>query len=161
MNIPEWTKTVIIASLYSMLTIIFAPFSFGTFQVRISEALTPLPFLMGPSSVYGLFLGCIIANFLSPYGLADLFIGSLSTLLAAWISYKSSRLIFACLSPVLINSVFIGLLLHYYGVPLRLAIISVGIGETIACLVIGYPLVKILEKRLPRQMFVRGNFQNS
>lgn len=155
MNIPEWSKTVLIASLYSTLTIIIAPFSFGIIQVRISEALTPLPFLMGPSSVYGLFLGCIIANLFSPFGLADLFIGSLSTLLAAWISYKSSRLIFACLSPVLINSVFIGLLLHYYGAPLELAIISVGIGETIACILIGYPLIKTLETRLPSQLFVR------
>jgi len=148
MNISEWSKTILIASLYSTLTIIIAPFSFGLIQVRISEALTPLPFLIGPAGVYGLFLGCFIANLFSPYGLADLFIGSLSTLLAAWISYKSNRLIIACLSPVLVNSIFIGLLLHYYGAPLEFAIISVGIGETIACILIGYPLTKELEKRL-------------
>jgi uncharacterized membrane protein len=144
------SQTILIAAIYTTLTVIIAPFSFGFFQVRISEALTPLPFLLGPAGVYGLFLGCFISNLFSPYGLADIVIGSLSTLVAAWISYKSSHLIMACISPVLINSIFIGYLLHNYGAPLELSMLSVGIGETIACIFLGYPLAKGLEKRLPR-----------
>ena len=38
------TQDAVIAAIYVVLTIIFAPFSFGEVQVRISEALTVLPF---------------------------------------------------------------------------------------------------------------------
>ena len=38
------TQAAVIAAIYVVLTIIFAPFSFGEVQVRISEALTVLPF---------------------------------------------------------------------------------------------------------------------
>ncbi|MHA1279835.1 MAG: QueT transporter family protein [Candidatus Helarchaeota archaeon] len=146
MNTKELTKVVIIASLYSSLTIIVSPISFGLVQVRISEALAPIPYLFGPSGIYGLFIGCLISNFFSPYGLLDVIVGSLSTLIAAWISYKSNKLIQACASPVLVNSIFIGILLHYYGSPLILAILCVGLGESIACIVVGYPLMQMIKK---------------
>jgi len=148
MKASFWTKSILIASLYSVLTIIFAPISFGFVQIRISEALTPLPFVIGLSGVYGLFLGCIVSNLFSPFGLADVVIGSVATLIAGWISFKSKRLIFACLSPVLVNSILIGLLLNYYGTPLTISIISVGTGEAISCFLLGYPLTKIVERRL-------------
>ena len=37
------TQAAVIAAIYVVLTIIFAPISFGEVQVRISEALTILP----------------------------------------------------------------------------------------------------------------------
>ena len=55
------TQAAVIAAIYVVLTIIFAPFSFGEVQVRISEALTILPFFT-PAAIPGLFVGCIIAN---------------------------------------------------------------------------------------------------
>ena len=36
-------QAAMIAAVYVVLTFVFAPFSFGEFQVRISEALTVLP----------------------------------------------------------------------------------------------------------------------
>ena len=44
------TQAAVIAAIYVVLTIIFAPFSFGEVQVRISEALTVLPFFTGCDS---------------------------------------------------------------------------------------------------------------
>ena len=48
------TQAAVIAAIYVVLTIIFAPFSFGEVQVRISEALTVLPFFT-PAAIPGLF----------------------------------------------------------------------------------------------------------
>ena len=69
-----------------MLTIIFAPFSFGEVQVRISEALTILPFFT-PAAIPGLFVGCIIANLFGGAIPADIIFGSIATLLGALGTY--------------------------------------------------------------------------
>lgn len=53
----------IIAALYVVLTVIFAPISFGEMQVRISEALTILP-MFTPAAIPGLFVGCVLGNLL-------------------------------------------------------------------------------------------------
>ena len=50
-----------IAAVYVVLTLVFAPLSFGEVQIRFSEALTVLPFFT-PAAIPGLFVGCIIAN---------------------------------------------------------------------------------------------------
>ena len=47
----------VIAALYVVLTLVFAPISFGAMQVRIAEALTILP-LFTPAAIPGLFVGC-------------------------------------------------------------------------------------------------------
>lgn len=54
-------QAALIAAVYVVLTLVFAPFSYGEIQVRISEALTILPFFT-PAAIPGLFVGCILAN---------------------------------------------------------------------------------------------------
>ena len=56
-------QAALIAAVYVVLTLVFAPFSYGEIQVRISEALTILPFFT-PAAIPGLFVGCILANLL-------------------------------------------------------------------------------------------------
>ena len=70
------TQAAVIAAIYVVLTIIFAPFSFGEVQVRISEALTVLPFFT-PAAIPGLFVGCIIANLFGGAIPADIIFGSI------------------------------------------------------------------------------------
>ena len=48
-----------IAAIYVVLTMVFAPISFGPVQFRISEALCILPFFT-PAAVPGLFIGCLL-----------------------------------------------------------------------------------------------------
>ena len=79
-------EAAVIAAIYALLTIVLAPISYGAVQVRISEALTVLPFFT-PAAVPGLFVGCIAANIMSPYGLADLIFGSAASLIGAIGSY--------------------------------------------------------------------------
>jgi uncharacterized membrane protein len=139
----------IIAATYAALTILLAPFSYGPVQIRISEAMTILPFFT-PAAVPGLFIGCLVSNFLSPYGIIDIICGSGATLIAAIGSYMlRKRPVLVPLPPVLANSIIIGLMLYYaYGVPMNLFLIMawIGLGELIACYAIGYPLLRYLKK---------------
>ena len=47
----------VIAAVYVVLTLIFAPISYGPIQVRVSEALCVLP-IFTPAAVPGIFIGC-------------------------------------------------------------------------------------------------------
>ena len=139
----------IIAAVYIAVTIAFAPISYGHIQVRISEALTILPFFT-PAAIPGLFVGCFIANFLGPLSVADLIIGSSASLIASVLSYKlRHKQILVPLPPVAVNGVMIGAMLHFiYGVPLPLwmCMAFVTVGQIIACYGIGYPLLCFLKK---------------
>lgn len=70
------------AGIYTALTLVFAPISFGPVQFRISEVLCVLPIFF-PAAVPGLFIGCFIANFLAGAVAADIVFGSLATLIGA------------------------------------------------------------------------------
>lgn len=136
-----------IAALYAALTLVLAPISYGPIQFRVSEALTLLPWYL-PEAVPGLFVGCAIANFFGECGLVDMVVGSLATLIAALLSRRAPRLWLAALSPVLMNMVFIGVMLHYLiDVPLVATCLYVGLGEAGACFLLGIPLMRALEHR--------------
>ena len=49
--------------IYGVLTMVFLPISFGPIQFRISELLCVLPYFT-PAAIPGLFIGCLLANFL-------------------------------------------------------------------------------------------------
>ena len=94
----------IIAGLYIAVTFLLSAISFGPLQVRVSEALTLLPMIY-PEAIMGLFLGCLLANLLGPYGAVDIICGSLVTLIAAFITYRfRHNSIIAYLSPILLNA---------------------------------------------------------
>ena len=142
-------EAAVIAAIYALLTIVLAPISYGAVQVRISEALTVLPFFT-PAAVPGLFVGCIAANIMSPYGLADLIFGSAASLIGAIGSYLlRKKPLLVPLAPVISNGIIVGAMLYYvYEVPLPLIVqmLYVALGDVVACYAIGYPLMKYLNK---------------
>ena len=83
---PQDTRALargaIIAALYTALTVLLAPLSYGEVQIRFSEAFTLLPILM-PEAVPALLVGCLLANILGGCTIFDIVFGSLATLLAA------------------------------------------------------------------------------
>ncbi len=136
----------IIAALYAGLTLLFQPISYGLGQVRISEALTILPFFT-PAAVPGLFTGCVIANFFGGFGWVDVVFGSLATLLAAYVTYKIKNKWLAPLPSVLFNGMIVGIeLAVLLNQPWWLAILYVTAGQAISCYVLGLPLLLALEK---------------
>lgn len=142
-------QAAVIAAIYASLTLLLMPFSYGLMQVRVSEALTILPFFT-PAAIPGLFVGCLISNMLGPNGVIDVIFGSGATLIAAVGSYLlRSRPILVPLPPVLANGIIIGIMLYsVYGVPVPLiaSILWVSAGELIACYGLGYPLLRYLKK---------------
>ena len=60
-TIRSMVRTAMIAAIYTALSLLLAPFSYGPVQVRVSEALTLLPVLSG-EAIPGIVLGCALAN---------------------------------------------------------------------------------------------------
>jgi len=145
----------VVAALYAVLSYFSAIFgvAYGPFQCRFSEALCVLPFLF-PETVPGLFIGCLAANLLSPYGALDIVFGSLATLLAALWTRRVSRKWLAPLPPVICNAVIVGALIAFYetgfgaGFPGVFAYnaLTVGAGEAVACYVLGGLLLTLLPR---------------
>ncbi|TCT13072.1 putative membrane protein [Natranaerovirga pectinivora] len=143
------TQAAIIAAIYVVVTIVFQAISFREIQIRISEALTILPYFT-PAAIPGLFIGCLIANYLGGAMLADIILGSLATLLAAILSYslRKNRYLVP-IPPIIINAIVVGFLLKYvygFALPLISLMILVAIGQFISCFILGLGLIYAMEK---------------
>lgn len=136
-----------IAAVYVVLTMLFAPFSFRAIQVRVSEALTILP-LFTPAAVPGLFVGCILANMLGGAIIWDVIFGSLATLIGAVAGrmLRKNRWLVP-IPAIAANTVIVPLVLRYgYGenLPILLMAVYVAVGEIISCYVLGELLAEVL-----------------
>lgn len=139
----------LIAAAYVLISVVFAPTSFGPVQLRVSEALCVLPYFTS-AAIPGLFIGCLIANcFASGMILADVIFGSLATLAAAALAYLLRRYKFLVPLPaVILNALVVPFVLKYgYGFSdaLWFMMLTVGIGQIGACYVFGMPLMYALE----------------
>lgn len=154
----------LIAAIYTAIGIILAPFSFGTVQVRVSEALTLLP-IFGFSNVWGVTLGCLITNIIglatgaNILGRFDILFGTLATFTAAILTYLFRNVRFkelpvlSAIPPIVINAVVVGwelcLMLNngsFNGVIFWTQAASVALGQFISCAIIGVFVVRIIEK---------------
>ena len=148
------TEGAVIAALYVVLTLVFAPISFGPVQVRIAESLAILP-LFTPAAVPGLFVGCLIANFMGEGVIWDVVFGSLATLIGAWGGYKlrSNRWLVP-VPTVIANTLIIPFVLRYaYGVvdmTIPLLMLSIFAGEVVGCYILGELLGSALLSRKSR-----------
>lgn len=143
-------QAAMIAAIYVVLTIVFAPFSFKEIQVRISEALTILP-VFTPAAIPGLFIGCLLSNILGGCIVPDIIFGSIATLIGAAGTYllRRQNLYVALLPPIVSNMVLVPFVLRFgYQVPLPIPVLmlTVGLGEVISCGVFGRVLHNILAK---------------
>lgn len=86
-------QAAMIAALYVVLTYLANALGLANYavQVRFSEALTILPFFT-PAAIPGLFIGCLLANILTGCILPDIICGSLTTLVAAVLTYLIRRI---------------------------------------------------------------------
>ncbi len=155
------SKCGIFAALYFMLCIVFYPLSFGGVQVRLAEALTILP-LFFSEAIWGLTIGCLIANFFGN-GILDVVFGTLATLISAILTYfigkkiknPNIRFFIGAIPPVVINAFVIpftfllsvNLIEGYFMLVLQILlgqIISVYLFGTI----LNFSLNKIIKKKI-------------
>lgn len=138
-----------IAAVYVVLTVLAASVNLasGAIQVRFSEALTVLPFFT-PAAVPGLAVGCLLSNILTGCALPDIIFGTLATLLGALGTRMLKGHRFLCtLPPVIANTLIVPFVLTYaYQIPggIPYLMLTVGIGEVIACMILGQILLTAL-----------------
>lgn len=149
----DLTLAAVIAAAYAALTMLFPGASYGYTQLRLSEALTVLPFLF-PAAAPGLAVGCLIANLLSPYGLIDVVCGTAASALAAFLTMKMPVKWLAPLPPVLCNGVIVGGMLAWYETGFGASFwpmyavsgAGVALGELLICYTLGLLLLTALPK---------------
>lgn len=154
----------IVGAIYAVLTMVLAPIGYGPIQFRLSEVLCILPFFF-PFSAWGLFVGCVIANLLSAYGIIDVVFGSLATLLAALCTMYFGKMnrhsvapkIMACLPPVVLNAIIVGAVIAYgistapgstdaFWPTYTVVGLQVGFGELVVLYALGLPALILLPK---------------
>ena len=142
-------QAALIAAIYVVLTYFINAFNLasGAIQVRISEALTILPFFT-PAAIPGLTIGCFLSNLLTGCLPMDILFGSLATLLGAVGSYCLRKYKWLVpLPPIVANTLIVPYVLAYvYGAEgsIPFFMITVGIGEVISCYVLGGILLNAL-----------------
>ncbi|MBQ5325664.1 MAG: QueT transporter family protein, partial [Oscillospiraceae bacterium] len=86
------SRQAMIAAMYTVIGLIFAPISFGTVQVRFSEMLTLLP-VFGVSNIWGITAGCFITNLIglmtgaNILGSLDIIFGTAATFAAGLLTW--------------------------------------------------------------------------
>ena len=149
-KIKYLTQAAIVAAIYVMLTLISKPFAIGFVEVRISEALCILPFFL-PSSVWGLFAGCFIANVFSG-SIIDIVIGSFATVIGAYLTSKIKNKWLCPLPAVFSNAILIPFVIMKYSEVWSIsayftAMAGVLASEIASVYVLGMILLIALEKK--------------
>ena len=152
-------ESAVIAAIYAGLTYLagILGVAYGGIQFRFSEALTILA-VFSPAAIPGLTVGCFLGNITSPYGLVDIVCGTLATLVAAVLSYKTRNIKFkdlpllSAIFPVIANAIIVGLEITLFmpeGFAFKAFLISaiqVGFGELVVCYGLGIPLYKVIKR---------------
>lgn len=150
-------RCAMIAAIYTAVSLMLAPLSYGAVQVRFAEALCLLAVLC-PDAVIGVTLGCLLTNLLGSVPIDAVF-GTLATLIAAIASYKLRNVRFkglplaSAFCPVVANAVIIGAEITFFfmdvpatGAILAMNMLTVGLGELVSCVLLGLILVRAIEK---------------
>lgn len=155
-NTRRLVMAALIAAVYTALTVLLTPFSYGVVQCRVAEALTVLA-AFTPSAIPGLAVGCALSNLLgvgvSPIGAVDVLVGTLATLAAACLSRRWRNVrwwgmpILSVLPPIVINALVVGVEAavaanNFAFTFVLLQMATVAIGQTVACGVGGLLLAK-------------------
>jgi uncharacterized membrane protein len=152
-NLKALAFSGLLAAVYAVLTIALGFIGYGPIQFRVAEALTIIPYFT-PFGIYGLTIGCFIANVFSPYGILDWIAGTAATLLGALLTNlcaKKNLWYLAPLPPVLTNMLIIGWLIAFesgvftFGTFISAAT-TVGLGQFVVCYGLGLPFLLLLNK---------------
>lgn len=130
--VKKIAANAIIAAVYFVLTFCIPVFQYDEIQFRIAEFLVLLCFWR-PDFVFGVTLGCLLANCESPMGIFDVLMGTGATLVSSlMIAYLSPRLLVGIIYPVLVNAFVVGgELCWLMGYAFWESVLYVGAGEAV------------------------------
>ena len=143
----DLTLAAAIAAVYAALTLSLPIPQYHGVQLRAAEALTVLPFLF-PAAIPGLTVGCFLANLLGSPFVLDWIFGTLATFLAAVLTRRMPSRWLAPLPPVAWSASMEG---AAFLPAFALNALTVGLGELVACYVLGSLLLAVL----PRVPYIR------
>lgn len=150
-----------VAAVYSVISLVLAPITYGPIQCRIAESLNLLPLIYAPSA-YGVILGCFLTNLIgvmmgTDVMAIDVVLGTFATAIAVWgvLKFKDVKVKnipwLSALMPVIANGLIVGLELAYFFyldnfvVGFVICALEVALGEIIA-MAIGLILNPLLAK---------------
>ena len=145
-------QSAVIAAVYVSLTLVARAFGLDShvIQLRLSEALCILP-MFTAAAIPGLYIGCLLANFLARAVILDVLVGPVATLVGALGTYALRKYKWiAPMPPVISNAVIIPFVLAYgYGMEhtIPFMMLTVGVGELLSIYGLGLALYFALEKR--------------
>ena len=156
-NTRNVALAALIAALYAAYVFYFSVTSFQIVQVRVVDALLPLSILFGPPAIMGLTLGVFVGNLLgSPFGPIDIVGGTIANFVAATLAWYIGRrgfrgawfmaIALEIASVTLIVGSYLVVLTSSPGVPLWVGWAELLGGEVIAIGVIGYPLLRAVDR---------------
>lgn len=145
------TRAAIIAALYFALSVALSAIAFGPVQFRISEILVLLP-LIFPEAIPGLTIGCFFTNFFfSPFGVFDMVLGTLATLIGAIGTYLLRRHpLLATLPPIIANTLLVPLIfvLNDATAVYYLSMFEILASQLITCIALGLPFTFALKEAM-------------
>lgn len=153
-SVHETAKVAIVASLYVVVTVVLAVFSFGVVQLRLSEMFNYL-MLFHKRYIVGITLGVIIANLFSPMWWIDVPVGGIATFIVLIIC----RLITKNMQNLVLKLVITGVLftasmftvatqlMLIYDLPFWATYGTVALGEAFSMLVGGITIY-LLQKKI-------------
>jgi uncharacterized membrane protein len=155
LNAKNLATTGIISAIYTALTLILMPISFGAVQFRISEALTILP-LIYPQAIVGLTVGCLISN-LFGCGVIDVVFGTFATFISAILTYVVGskikndivKFLVGGFFPVIINALIVPLIFILTGGESGVYftnVLTVFLGQAVSVYLIGGNLFLVCNK---------------
>lgn len=154
--------TAVFSALYAVLVLVLANVSFQIAQVRIADALIPLSIVFGWPAVFGVTIGCAVANVASPMPsvIVDITLGSLANFIAstsAWLigRWKAQGILselLGCLVATFLITFIVG---TYLAVLTEMEFwlwwLGIGTGSTISITILGYGLIQIFKRIVPQQ----------
>ena len=147
MNTRFLARQAAVAAVYMVLTIGLSGISYGPLQFRVSEVMTLLPFY-NKEYIWGITVGCILANIASPFGIVDIIVGSFASFLAAVIMSRMKNIWLASLMPAITN-ILVGVQIALMSSePLNFFVVTgqIMLSQFIIVTIIGVPLFKVLTK---------------
>ncbi len=147
LTLKRMAINALVAAIYVNLTLVTSAFAYRDIQFRVAEILVLLIFFR-KDYIFGVSIGCFLANLLGPLGIVDAVFGTLATVISGLLIAYSKRLFVASLYPVIINGLVVGAELYFLeGLPFWLTSATVAFGELIVVSLFGFLIFSKLRQQ--------------
>lgn len=143
LSIHDLVKVSVVAAIYVALTLAIAPFAYGPIQFRFAEVLNLLAYFH-PIYILAVTLGVFISNIFSPLGIYDMVFGTLHTLIALVLIWKSRSILTASIWPAVFSFIIALELNLAVNAPFLETWLFVAFSEILICTLIAIPVMYLI-----------------